>query len=79
MESIQEEEEQEEEVVMRSRRPWKYIDRDREERQERLFNDYFSNNAVYTNEQIWRKFRMQRDIFLRIVQAIGDQNPYFQQ
>lgn len=65
---------------MRSRLPRKYIDRDREEGQlERFFNDYVSNNAIYIDEQFQQRFRMCRDVFLRIVQALGNQDSYFQQ
>ncbi|KAI5400008.1 hypothetical protein KIW84_065089 [Lathyrus oleraceus] len=54
------------------------IDRGREERHNRLFNDYFSENPVYTDVQFRRRFRMHRHVFLRIVDALGNYDEYFQ-
>ncbi|CAK8577217.1 unnamed protein product [Lathyrus sativus] len=54
------------------------IDRGREERHNRLFNDYFSKNPVYTDVQFRRRFRMHRHVFLRIVDAIDNYDEYFQ-
>ncbi|RWR86315.1 putative nuclease HARBI1 [Cinnamomum micranthum f. kanehirae] len=45
----------------------------------RLYNDYFSENSVYTPSQFRRKFRMRKPIFLRIVNAVEAHDPYFQQ
>ncbi|XP_058769083.1 uncharacterized protein LOC131642938 [Vicia villosa] len=54
------------------------IDRNREEEHIRLFNDYFSKNPVYTDAQFRRRFRMHRHLFLRIVEALGNHDEYFQ-
>ncbi|XP_058742343.1 uncharacterized protein LOC131614811 [Vicia villosa] len=54
------------------------IDRNREEGHIRLFNDYFSENPVYTDAQFRRRFRMHRHLFLRIVEALGNHDEYFQ-
>ncbi|CAJ2673517.1 unnamed protein product [Trifolium pratense] len=54
------------------------IDRGREEGHNRLFNDYFSENPVYTDVQFRRRFRMHRHVFLRIVDALGNHDEYFQ-
>ncbi|KAI5405179.1 Developmentally-regulated G-protein 3 [Lathyrus oleraceus] len=54
------------------------IDRGREEGHNRLFNDYFSKNPVYTDVQFRRRFRMHRHVFLRIVDALGNYDEYFQ-
>ncbi|KAI5409306.1 hypothetical protein KIW84_054930 [Lathyrus oleraceus] len=54
------------------------VDRGREERHNRLFNDYFSENPVYTDVQFRRRFRMHRHVFLRIVDALGNHDEYFQ-
>ncbi|CAJ2660065.1 unnamed protein product [Trifolium pratense] len=54
------------------------IDRSREEGHNRLFNDYFSENPVYTEAQFRRRFRMRRHVFLRIVEALGNHDEYFQ-
>ncbi|XP_029128773.1 uncharacterized protein LOC114914883 [Cajanus cajan] len=53
------------------------IDRCREEGNNRLFNDYFSENSVYTDTQFRRRFQMQRHVFLRIVEALGHYDDYF--
>ncbi|XP_058783356.1 uncharacterized protein LOC131658036 [Vicia villosa] len=54
------------------------IDRNHEEWHIRLFNDYFSENPVYTDAQFRRRFRMHRHLFLRIVEALGNHDEYFQ-
>ncbi|CAK8575481.1 unnamed protein product [Lathyrus sativus] len=54
------------------------IDRSREEGHHRLFNDYFSENPVYTEAQFRRRFRMRRHVFLRIVETLGNHDEYFQ-
>jgi len=54
------------------------INRSREEGHTRLFNDYFSKNPVYTEDQFRRRFRMRKNVFLRIVEALGNHNDYFQ-
>jgi hypothetical protein len=60
------------------RRKRTMIDRSREEGHNRLFNDYFSENPVYTEAQFRRRFRMRRHLFLRIVEALGNHDEYFQ-
>jgi hypothetical protein len=65
---------QQQRVSVRSRT---YIERNREEGHARLFNDYFSDNPVYTEEQFRRRFRMRKDVFLRIVEALGNHDAYF--
>ncbi|KAK2421786.1 hypothetical protein QL285_032376 [Trifolium repens] len=62
----------------RPKRRRKKIDRSREEGHIRLFNDYFSENPVYTDAQFRRRFRMHRHVFLRIVAALGNHDEYFQ-
>ncbi|XP_058782776.1 uncharacterized protein LOC131657378 [Vicia villosa] len=54
------------------------VDRGREEGHNRLFNDYFSENPVYTDVQFRRRFIMHRHVFLRIVDALGNHDEYFQ-
>ncbi|XP_058763538.1 uncharacterized protein LOC131636983 [Vicia villosa] len=54
------------------------IDRNREEGHIRLFNDYFSENPVYTDAQFRRRFRMHRHLFIRIVEALENHDEYFQ-
>ncbi|XP_058788058.1 uncharacterized protein LOC131662309 [Vicia villosa] len=54
------------------------IDRGREEGHNRLFNDYFLENPVYTDVQFRRRFRMHSHVFLQIVDALGNHDEYFQ-
>ncbi|XP_075473417.1 uncharacterized protein LOC142504434 [Primulina tabacum] len=62
---------------MRRRR--RFIQRNREAGHARLFNDYFSTNPVYPNQIFRRRFLMRRELFFRIVNALEDRSPYFQQ
>ena len=54
------------------------IERNREEGHVRLFNDYFSDNPVYTDAQFRRRFRMHKHVFLHIVESLGAYDEYFQ-
>ncbi|XP_048598088.1 uncharacterized protein LOC125578969 [Brassica napus] len=56
-----------------------YIERDRELGHIRLCNDYFSNNPTYTQDMFRRRFRMNKPLFLRIVDRLSTEVPYFQQ
>jgi len=60
------------------RRKRRNIERNREEGHDRLFNDYFSDSPVYTDEQFRRRYRMRKHFFLRIVEALGQHDEYFQ-
>ncbi|XP_021747233.1 uncharacterized protein LOC110713078 [Chenopodium quinoa] len=53
--------------------------RDREMGHAWLFNDYFSDNPVYNTTQFRRRFRMQRPLFLRIMNKAVEGDVYFQQ
>ncbi|KAF8389027.1 hypothetical protein HHK36_025712 [Tetracentron sinense] len=53
------------------------IQRDRVKGHERLYNDYFAENLVYSSIQFRRRFRMRRPLFLRIQSAIEAHDPYF--
>ena len=48
------------------------VHHNREEGHDRLFNDYFSKNPVYTEIQFQRRFRMWRHAFLQIVDALNN-------
>ncbi|XP_057458496.1 uncharacterized protein LOC130749166 [Lotus japonicus] len=65
--------------TVRPKRTRKVIERDREAGHERLWMDYFSENPVYPEELFRRRFRMRKDVFLRVVDALGSHNPYFLQ
>ncbi|XP_057452180.1 uncharacterized protein LOC130744000 [Lotus japonicus] len=65
--------------TVRPKRTRKVIERDREAGHERLWMDYFSENPVYPEELFRRRFRMRKDVFLRVVDALGSHNSYFLQ
>jgi Plant transposon protein len=55
------------------------VDRDIAGGAERIFNDYFSATPVYSDKVFRRRFRMQRALFLRIVDGIKEKDPFFNQ
>ncbi|XP_074378487.1 uncharacterized protein LOC141720029 [Apium graveolens] len=59
--------------------PRRTVYRGREADHERLVKDYFTENPVYTPETFRRRFRMGKHVFLRIVDAQSNFDPYFQQ
>ena len=44
------------------------VHRNREQAQERLVRDYFAPDCIYGEREFLRRFRMHRDVFLRILQ-----------
>ncbi|XP_042386814.1 uncharacterized protein LOC121978550 [Zingiber officinale] len=54
-----------------------YLDREREVGHYRLFNDYFSDQPVYTDEMFRRRFQMRRELFLGIVEKLQNHSEYF--
>src|SRR4051812_7738937 len=56
----------------------KSIYRDREAGHRRLENDYFSQNPAYSKQIFRRRFRMGRHVFLRVMDALTNFDPYFQ-
>ncbi|XP_021717889.1 uncharacterized protein LOC110685666 [Chenopodium quinoa] len=52
---------------------------DKEMGHARLFNDYFSDNHVYNTNQFRRRFRMQRPLFLLVMNKVVEGDVYFQQ
>ncbi|KAM6553080.1 hypothetical protein CsatB_013842 [Cannabis sativa] len=55
------------------------INRDRENVDRNLFNDYFAENPRFTDLMFRRRFRMGRPLFLRILDAIQRHDNYFLQ
>ncbi|XP_062205237.1 uncharacterized protein LOC133907250 [Phragmites australis] len=53
------------------------IDRQHREGSARLYNDYFANNPVYGDVLFRRRFRMSRQLFLRIAAAVEDHDTWF--
>jgi hypothetical protein len=46
---------------------------------ELLMKHYFSPTALYPSHLLCRRFRMSRDLFMSIVDAVEEYNPYFTQ
>ena len=55
-----------------------YIERNREEGHNRLWNDYFSEEPTYPPHYFRRRFRMNRSLFTGIVNCFSNEVPYFQ-
>ncbi|EHS62875.1 uncharacterized protein PGTG_21248 [Puccinia graminis f. sp. tritici CRL 75-36-700-3] len=55
------------------------INRNRLEGHQRLYEDYFSEDAIYPDYLFRRRFRMRRSLFLRIVEDIQEADRYFVQ
>jgi len=66
-----------EEGSRRNSDPRRFVARPREEANQRLMVDYFTENPVYNSTIFRRRFRMRRPLFLRIVDALGEWNPFF--
>jgi len=47
--------------------------------EENLFRDYFAESPVFPPKKFWRRFRMRRDLFMRIHDAIVSHDRYFVQ
>ncbi|XP_033139845.1 putative nuclease HARBI1 isoform X1 [Brassica rapa] len=54
-----------------------HIERHREEGHTNLWNDYFSETPTYSHNLFRRRFRMNKSLFLRIVQRLSTEVPYF--
>ena len=65
-----------EEGRRRSSGPRRYVARPREEANQRLMDDYFTENPIYNSTIFRRRFRMRRLLFLRIVHALGEWSPF---
>ena len=55
------------------------LERDREGANETLFRHYFSPEPVYDEAHFRRRFRMSRQLFLRISNDLAEMYPFFQQ
>jgi len=56
-----------------------YIERNREEGHIRLWNDYFSEEPTFPRYLFRRRFRMNKDLFMRIVYRLSEEFRFFQQ
>nr|VDD53704.1 unnamed protein product [Brassica oleracea] len=56
-----------------------YIERNREEGHNRLWNDYFSETPTYPENFFRRRFRMNKPLFMHIVDRLSNEVQYFRQ
>ena len=56
-----------------------YVERNREEGHTRLWNDYFSENPTFPPNFFRRRFRMNKAVFMRIVDRLSENFQFFQQ
>ena len=56
-----------------------YIERNREAGHDRLWNDYFSEDSTFSAHLFRRRFRMNKELFLRIVHGLSENVPFFRQ
>src|SRR5581483_4889320 len=63
--------------IPRSRAP--NIDRGRVEGNARLMADYFDDNPTYPEKMFKRRFRVSKNLFIRIMYDLYTRYPYFQQ
>ncbi|XP_033146133.1 putative nuclease HARBI1 [Brassica rapa] len=54
-----------------------YIERNREAGHDRLWNDYFSEDPTFSAHLFRRRFRMNKELFLRIVHGLSENIPFF--
>ena len=57
--------------------PRKSIRRDHGGAHQRLVEDYFAKEPLYPNSMFRTRFRMNKCLFLRIVNSLGQWSPYF--
>jgi hypothetical protein len=55
----------------------RYVHRDREACDERLYRDYFAEDCTFDALKFRRRFRMRRDLFLHIVEKVCAFDPWF--
>ena len=54
-----------------------YIKRNREEGHNHLWNDYFSEDPTFLAHFFRRRFRMNKAVFMRIVDRLSENIPFF--
>ena len=69
----------EQEVQRTKRKKRVHIKRNREEGDLRLWNDYFSDTPTYPKNLFRRRFRMNKSLFMRIVDRLSNEVEYFRQ
>ena len=61
------------EVERKRRKKRVHIVRNREEGDQRLWNDYFSENPTYPENLFRRRFRMNKSLFMRIFDRLSNE------
>jgi len=56
-----------------------YIERNHEEGDIRLWNDYFSETPTYPDNLFQRRFRMNKPLFMHIVDRLSNEVEFFRQ
>ena len=56
-----------------------YVERNREAGHNRLWNDYFNENPSFPENLFRRRFRMNKQVFMRIIDTLSANVPFFQQ
>uniref|UniRef100_A0A0D3CXN4 Uncharacterized protein n=1 Tax=Brassica oleracea var. oleracea TaxID=109376 RepID=A0A0D3CXN4_BRAOL len=56
-----------------------YVERNREEGHTRLWSDYFSEDPTFPAHLFRRRFRMNKAVFMHIVDRLSENVPFFQQ
>ncbi|XP_022565209.1 uncharacterized protein LOC111209535 [Brassica napus] len=56
-----------------------YVERNREEGHNRLWNDYFCEDPTFSAHLFRRRFRINKAVFMRIVDRLSENVPFFQQ
>ena len=67
------------EVERTKRKKRVHIERNREEGDRRLWNDYFSETPTFPENLFRRRFRMNKSLFVRIVDRLSNEVEYFRQ
>jgi len=67
------------EIERKRRKKRVYIERNREEGDQRLWNDYFSDTPTYPENFFRRRFRMNKPLFMRIVDRLSNDVEFFRQ
>ena len=67
------------EAQTKKQRKRAYIERNREEGHNRLWNDYFSEDPIFPAHLFRRRFRMNKELFMRIVHRLSEDVPFFRQ
>ena len=67
------------EVQKKKRKKRVHIERNREEGNVRLWEDYFSETPTYPSNLFRRRFRMNKPLFMRIIDRLSNEVEFFRQ